>query len=366
MPELDTLRGIAVLGVLFVHGFVFNYGYKGYSGLSRHLMHATSFGKLGVNLFFVLSGFLITGILVRSKDDPRFFRNFYARRALRILPAYGLTLLWLLVIGAPWRFVALSAMFMANLTPLFGVPMFFGPLWSLGVEEHFYLVWPALTRRLGLAGISWIAAVIWVAVPVLRFAFPSSTGISQYTWFNCDGLALGALIQILAMTVTARGKLWGIALSGLAVPLATALLMVPVGLLDQSSRVGVALQLSLWNIFFAGLLLTFLLLGTSVLSGWVTLRPLRFIGHISYGLYLIHLIVFWQVNKMLVAFFPRLAEPNPSLLLVVAAFLIGSVFAISIAWLSRKYFEERFLRLKGHFESAKPYRSSKGASSSPS
>lgn len=88
MPELGTIRGIAVLLVLFFHGFGFRYGLQGLSWLPRLFMMATLPGWAGVNLFFVLSGFLITGILLDTKLKTNYYQRFYARRALRILPLY--------------------------------------------------------------------------------------------------------------------------------------------------------------------------------------------------------------------------------------------------------------------------------------
>lgn len=350
MPELDTLRGMAVLLVLFLHGFVFTYGYKGYSGLDRTFMQISSLGKLGVNLFFVLSGFLITGILLRSRTDPNFFKNFYARRALRILPAYGLVLICLLGVGASWKFVGLSAIFMANLTPLFGVTIFYGPLWSLAVEEHFYLVWPTLAKHLGLSGITLIATLIVLAVPCLRWWYFPSEGLSNYTWFNCDGLAIGALLQILVMKTSDRRLLGLVAILLLAIPVLVVAVVGPSVIVSQSNQMGAALQLPLWNIVFGGVVLAFLLLGTGKFSRCVTIRPLQFIGHISYGLYLVHLLVFPPINRALSKVLPGLLQPSPPLSLIAVGFLTGSAVAILVAWVSREFFEERFLRLKHLFK----------------
>jgi len=88
MPELGTIHGIAVLLVLFFHGFGFRYGHEGLSGLPKLFFAATVPGWVGVNLFFVLSGFLITGILLDAKPKANYYRSFYIRRALRILPLY--------------------------------------------------------------------------------------------------------------------------------------------------------------------------------------------------------------------------------------------------------------------------------------
>lgn len=88
MPELDSLRGVAILLVVFYYGFFWSNGLAGLSGAAKLFVSLTRFGWLGVNLFFVLSGFLITGILIDSRAKKHYFRRFYVRRALRILPAF--------------------------------------------------------------------------------------------------------------------------------------------------------------------------------------------------------------------------------------------------------------------------------------
>src|SRR5580698_1276384 len=122
MPELDTIRGIAVLGVLLLHAFAWQYGGLHFGVLAQTFLVATQPGGLGVNLFFVLSGFLITGILLDSRDKPYFYRRFYTRRALRILPAYYLLLIVLLVLrSSSAAFVGLSFVYLANMTDFFGL-----------------------------------------------------------------------------------------------------------------------------------------------------------------------------------------------------------------------------------------------------
>jgi len=99
MPELESLRGIACLAVLLLHSFAWQYsGLLKFSKIPQLILKVTQPGNFGVNLFFVLSGFLITGILLDSKNNEKYFQPFYIRRALRILPAcYTLLLvLWLL------------------------------------------------------------------------------------------------------------------------------------------------------------------------------------------------------------------------------------------------------------------------------
>jgi peptidoglycan/LPS O-acetylase OafA/YrhL len=151
MPELDTIRGIAVLLVVFFHGFGFRYGLQGLSGFPKLFVAATLPGWMGVNLFFVLSGFLITGILLDTKSRADYYRRFYVRRALRILPLYYAVLLLLAILTrtgwvnrqASWAYLSLSFFYLSNVTELFGVLSQYTVLWSLAVEEHFYLLWPA-------------------------------------------------------------------------------------------------------------------------------------------------------------------------------------------------------------------------------
>src|ERR1051325_2130641 len=171
MPELDSLRGVAILMVLFFHGFNLPTAMSHMSGLSRAFVYAATGGWAGVNLFFVLSGFLITGILLDSRWKPQYYRRFYIRRALRILPAFYLLLLLLVLLARigwldhrriGWPFIALSFLYLANVTSFFGVPAQYAALWSLAVEEHFYLLWPTLVHRLSKRTIAWCALAIFL------------------------------------------------------------------------------------------------------------------------------------------------------------------------------------------------------------
>jgi peptidoglycan/LPS O-acetylase OafA/YrhL len=198
MPELDTLRGIAVLGVVLLHGF-----YSAYSGMpwglsARRFIGLTRPGWVGVNLFFVLSGFLITGILLDSRRRPYFYRRFYTRRALRILPAYyALLILLLLLRTSSPAFVGLSFIYLANVTGIFGVACDYGPLWSLAVEEHFYILWPMLVHKTTLRRLTFVSMTIVVLVPIFRVVGLELYHVADwYTWFVVDGLATGSLLAI--------------------------------------------------------------------------------------------------------------------------------------------------------------------------
>lgn len=372
MPELDSLRGVAILAVVFYHGFS-QYDTGGFSWPVRTFLEASRWGWLGVNLFFVLSGFLITGILLDSKSKPQYYRRFYIRRALRILPAYILLLLVLMLTSRlgisdrhiSWSFVGLSFIYLSNFTNFFGVAMQYGPLWSLAVEEQFYLLWPAAVNNLSKKWLGLCALAVFVATPILRgtmFAH-GHTAEGGYTWLVADGLASGALLAILSRTllVERAAMKWFCTLClG-----ATILIMAvgfPFGILSPTTLAGASLRLTLFGTLFTGMLSLALLLGT---SGWARIvqRPiLQFFGEISYGLYLIHTLVFDIIDH----FSPRVLPSMGRLAvqgyfgMMVVRFLVAGGLTVGFAWLSRRFFEECFLELKDRWTAA-PESGSAGA-----
>lgn len=361
MPELDTIRGIAVLLVLFFHGFGFRYGLSGLSRFPKIFVAATLPGWTGVNLFFVLSGFLITGILLDSKPKADYYRRFYVRRALRILPLYYAVLVLLAVLTrtgwvnrqASWAFLGLSFLYLSNVTGLFGVPMQYGVLWSLAVEEHFYLLWPAAVRSLSRQRVALTAAVLCVLCPCLRafyFIRRYDTG-TGYTWLVADGLATGALLATLARGPWAtRVRMWSIT----AILFSASLVMFvggyPFGIFRASRFFGFSLRETALNLFFAGTVALTLLIGTSRWK-WVVNRPaLQFFGDISYGVYLIHMLIFDLEDHFIGHWFPSLSSPAGRFGAMVLAFSVAAAVTIAVATLSRWYFEEPFLRMKGQFD----------------
>jgi peptidoglycan/LPS O-acetylase OafA/YrhL len=200
MPELDSLRGIAILSVFIYHALYLSYGNYHFERPAELLIQATRFGWLGVNLFFVLSGFLITGILLDSKSNRHYFKRFYVRRALRILPIFYLILFLLAWMPSQSRaFLWMSFFYLSNIAPLFGIPMAYPILWSLSVGEHFYFFWPLFVRRISSQGVFWVATAISVIVPILRafhFTPVSFEGLNYLTWLVADGLAMGAILAV--------------------------------------------------------------------------------------------------------------------------------------------------------------------------
>jgi peptidoglycan/LPS O-acetylase OafA/YrhL len=355
MPELDSLRGIAILLVLFYHGFASRYGTTGLSGLPKFLVGLTAPGWAGVNLFFALSGFLITGILLDSKPRPDYFRRFYWRRALRILPAYYALLILLPIFGrygllgesVSWRFLALSAVYLANVTVLFGVPMQFGVLWSLAVEEHFYLIWPVIVRYLRRGAMVAVAIFIAAAATLARvIAFRlGHDALGHYTWLVADGLAFGSLLALLARSSRpSRALSWLIIVGAVA-----GIFMVVVPF--RRAFLGGALDVTALNLLCAATVAVTLLLGASSWNSLVRWRILRFFGEISYGLYLIHMLVFNIFDSLQRQFFPEMPTFKGHFGIMLVRFAVSAPIAVGVAALSRRYFEEPFLRLKDRLRS---------------
>jgi peptidoglycan/LPS O-acetylase OafA/YrhL len=355
MPELDTIRGIAILAVIAYHAFYWSRDLQVFSGWQHQFLVMMSGGQFGVNLFFVLSGFLITGILLDSKESTDYYRRFYFRRALRILPAYYFTIFLLILFGLTSRgFLLMSLIYCSNLCALFGITfMSYAVLWSLSVEEHFYLLWPAAVRKLQTSKLLVLLCVVLIGCPLSRFLYHvhgAHTGhpvmFGYYTWNNADGLALGALVAILM-----RRPRWGRretrALAGLFFLVALSLTVAGYPtILTRRTAIGEALQQVPWNLGCAGLLCVFLLIGTSSARRMVRSRFLIFFGRISYGLYLYQVIFLlgyqWAFSRL---HLDTWIHPGPWYEIWLQALTAGAA-AVVFSYCSRRYLEEPFLRLK--------------------
>lgn len=357
MPELDTIRGIAVLLVIFFHGFGFRYGLQGLSGFPRLFVAATLPGWVGVNLFFVLSGFLITGILIDTKSRADYYHRFYVRRALRILPLYYAVLFLLAILTrtgwvdrhASWAYLALSFFYLSNVTELFGVASQYTVLWSLAVEEHYYLLWPTAVHWLSRHRVAVAGVAICIFCPCLRMLYlvRGYEAGAGYTWLVADGLALGAVLAALARGPWGtRVRMWRVA--GILF-LASLLIFgagYPFGIFRASRFLGMTLRGTALNLFFAGTVALALLVGTSSWKALVNRPVLQFFGEISYGVYLIHMLVFDLEDRIVERWFPSLSKVAGHFASMVLLFGIAAGFTVAVAYLSRRYFEEPFLRLK--------------------
>jgi peptidoglycan/LPS O-acetylase OafA/YrhL len=307
------------------------------------ITRTTVFGWLGVNLFFVLSGFLITGILLDSKSRQSYFGPFYTRRAQRILPAYALCLLLLglfhMISGGG---LAEALTFTANY-PLIPAAHAYGPLWSLAVEEQFYLFWPLvvlLTNRRTLAS---ICVAVIIAEPLLRGMVAMQGGlhesIHRATFLVADSLALGAFGALFFRSRFATRRNAVLLSCGLAaaacVILATGLRH---GLLHRDNVTGAALQVVPFNLLFGAAIFGSIALRPALLSGRLA-SPVRGLGYISYGLYLYHEIAFTVYDRI----FPMSSYRGHFRELLIRAIVCSSV-AVGFSWLSRSQYEQIFLR----------------------
>jgi peptidoglycan/LPS O-acetylase OafA/YrhL len=351
MPELDSIRGIAILAVVFYHEF---YSIGMGQPLSRWqhvVVLAAGPGRMGVNLFFVLSGFLITGILLKSCGEHGYYKRFYVRRALRIFPIYFLLLIVLAVLGYPRSFLILSLLYLSNLVHLFGVPLAYNVLWSLAVEEHFYFVWPFMVRTLSRKNLELLAIAIIAASPLIRLisyrhAAAGDQDWMYYTWNNMDGLAAGAFLALfIRRTNSSRQSLRRACAVAVALAAVIWAIGIPLGILTRKHPAGIVLQTTPWQCLCFATVGIFLLLGTTKWRFLVRSSALGFYGYISYGLYLIHTLVFeWCDRLNIRRFLPGFGFGAFTDILVRLAYF--GFIATTIAWLSRKYFEELFLRKK--------------------
>ncbi|MGH9394826.1 MAG: acyltransferase family protein [Terriglobales bacterium] len=349
IPALDGIRGWAIVLVLLHHCL---------PRLQRlGLAPIAAWGWTGVDLFFVLSGFLITGIVLDGRGRPKFFRNFYARRALRIWPVFALVVpvnYFIYGRANTWNgsgpFVLYLVFFVYNLMP--GLTGTLYPAWSLAIEEQFYLVWAPVARRLPARALAALLSGVLVAEPWLRRHLGIALPI--HTLYHLDGLALGAMIALGLRTRRWDPAAWR-RLGGAALAAGAALWWWADRGHGPWLDSGVALS-------FAGLLL----LAVSSPPGnaqpgsarrsqaWVRWllapAPLRFLGKISYGLYLTHMLIFAIIGG-LDAHMDRVHAGAVGDAAIVAARLLLSIGVATLLWHG---FERPILGLKRHFPARAP------------
>jgi len=364
LPALDGLRGVAILAVLFFH-YAGGTLKQSHSLLVGPISMVIGFGWTGVDLFFVLSGFLITGILYDTRSAPRYYKNFYARRVLRIFPAYYLLLtVYLLLtpyLHSHWRpahlfFLAYLGYPAALVWPglqIISSSVIVVHLWSLSAEEQFYLVWPWMIARLRKGeGILLACAALGGSAILLRTLILASHRLDPswaYGFLPCrmDALAVGAALAVLVRSS------WYPQVQQWSMPgfiIAAGLVVIICGVrhsVDRYDFVIATVGYTVTAIAYGALLLSSLKEG-SVSDRFLSSKILRTFGRYSYGLYLYHL--------------PLAAVLHPlkdHLIAVTRSFLAGSAvylttaFAINliVAGLSFHLFESPILRLKEHFQS---------------
>lgn len=359
IPELDSFRAAAVLMVLASHCLN---GWplppESTAWIPRLPLQFVLHGWLGVDLFFMLSGFLITGLLLDSTDRPRYFRNFYARRVLRILPLYFLCIgVMYLAYRSNGPYFGLALLFLANFSAFLGVAVPHGPdvFWSLSVEEHFYLVWPLLVRYLSRRLFLWLALAIVIASPILRGlgayrGMNIEAEVYVYSWFRFDGLAFGALLALwFRSKYFSTAGAWKLAGLLIAAALAITIGGLPYGVMGTKTVAAVALRYTQAQLIFATCIALALAYRGRAGTRFLRTRFASLTAGYSYCIYLIHLalgdLYYWFLQRSEfndVAYFgPIAALAERSLVIVGSSYLLAA--------LSKRYLEDPFLRLKRYF-----------------
>jgi peptidoglycan/LPS O-acetylase OafA/YrhL len=355
LDAVDGLRGLAILAVLLYH-------------IKNGVMPAEAepaifdLGWAGVDLFFVLSGFLITGILWDSRERGNYFKVFYARRTLRIFPLYFLVLFAIYVVGpAALRAFHRSSIirgfihpetqiyawtYVLNVAMAFSIPItgMLGHFWSLSIEEQFYLAWPLVIRNFSRCRLIQVCAAMIVVSLLLRTAFYLyGWNYAAYVLTICrmDGLAIGAVIAL----ALRNHEDWLLLLK--FAPAVTMLSAVSVAILAWHSAAfsGVWMLtagLTAFGLFFGGCLT----LAVHFEPGFLKMPTLRFFGKYSYCLYCVHQPIIQLLVRAGFAFDVLVAlVRQPAFAAVITNFMLIGV-SVAVALASWHLFEKHFLRLK--------------------
>ena len=332
-------------------------------------MKLANYGVWGVDLFFVLSGFLITGILYDSKESPRYFHDFYVRRTLRIFPLYYGTLALLFIVlpllpvpypawlmesarHQDWVW-AYGTNFYVAIHHRWALP-YVSHFWSLAVEEHFYLIWPLVIvsfSRPALLRICVVASLFALALRVLLLSTGAGdVAITALTPCRLDALCAGGFLALLVRTVGltevarfANPAFW---ISTGLIAVSSAWNAVTGGMLRD---IVVPLRGTFVALAFGALLIISIVASqTSVLGRIFRSRAMRFFGKYSYGLYVFHGII--AVGLIEHGIEDRLTAHVGSHPLAMALQAAGGVIlSLVAAILSYELFEKHVLRLKKRF-----------------
>ena len=347
IPELQGLRGLAVLAVVIYHCNARLEGMWVYG--------AVRWGWIGVNLFFTLSGFLITSILIEARDKPHYFRNFYARRVLRIWPVYFLLLAvcyavpeWFLgdtwAHQAQWKIVLAYIFFAQNLRHV-PLPGTLGPTWSLAIEEQYYFIWAPIVR-FARGRLRWVLPAAGVAMlaisPAFRLSHIHWMNDPPHTLIHLDGIAMGSLLAmaIYGIPLTRRQWVWiGLAAAVMGF-ISVGTIFAGTSFLDTGLAIG-----------FAGVVLASVAgTGSQNPLAWLLRRgPLPFYGQISYGMYMTHILVFVYFGNFDARLDDKYHVGIAGNLAIVGLRLLASTIVATALWYG---FESQVLKLKRYFKSA--------------
>jgi peptidoglycan/LPS O-acetylase OafA/YrhL len=362
VPVLDAIRGLAILLVLLIHiGEKLPAPTNSIWGVFSSL---ASSSWVGVDLFFVLSGFLITGILFDTREASNFFQAFYARRFLRIFPLYYGFLFLLLALTIPLRIEWHSRQWIyllylqnthliknVNSTP-FSPYFTIDYLWSLAVEEQFYCLWPAMVflvkDRIQLIRLTALLIAVSMLVRFLMlYGHKSLWMIYVFTPARADSLMMGSILALLFRSDDAMKqqlKRVAVVLLPASIAVLVALALPTHGLSFSSTNV---ICFGYTTIALASAALITLSLTSRRFGAVINRRALQWLGKYSYGIYVLHLPIMLLLLRLHVVIeLENLSTWTCWKLLVVAS--TGAV-AVGFAFLSFEFYESRFLRLKRFF-----------------
>lgn len=377
VPALDGVRGIAILAVMLLHFWETPFvrtQQPSVRTIDEGLLKMMQPGWAGVELFFVLSGFLITGILLDAKGGRGYFRAFYVRRLLRIFPLYYLFLALMLYfaphfegteaaragrlsVDDQWWFwlhgVNIALSFPAtNAT----IPLDTVHIWSLSFEEQFYLVWPLIVLVLSRGQLSAFCCFVFVATVPLRYMMgiePLSDYFSDsaprvFTPVHADPLVAGALVALLLRDAHYRRVVakYTVPVGALAGGCVFAMFLIRDGL-DPRDPWVYTIGFAFLSAFFAALV-SFAALSAQNVAGvrLLSIAPLRSLGKYSYCMYIVHIFVAFEVTR--IAADRGWIRPLGGLHLPVNLVFTAACIALTygIAWVSWNFFESKILRLK--------------------
>jgi peptidoglycan/LPS O-acetylase OafA/YrhL len=358
VAALDGLRGLACLLVVLWH-YANVLHYDALPLPVRGLLRGLGLSWSGVDLFFVLSGFLLGGICLRHRRAPNFFAVFYARRIFRIFPLYFVWIvLWLTlpllaapaissvtVVGEPaWPYAAFVQNWYFALRGAYG-STWMAVTWSLAVEEQFYLLLPALVRWVPPSRLGAVLLVLIVTAPLARaaviFGLPASSAMAAYWLLPCrwDALFLGVLAAL--WTQRPEGAAWASrhlpAFKLYATCAAAALLGLLVVAPDKRQPLNAVLGFSLIDLFFA--VLVVLARFDTKCGRLLSWRPLTWLGSISFGVYLFHL----GFLSLLLAVFQIGGDVHDGQGLAIV--FVAAPGTVALAWLSFRFFESPLVRI---------------------
>lgn len=355
-PELDVLRFFAFFGVFLFHTVPHNIGF--YESLriphfiSALLLYAGGAGSFGVDLFFALSAYLITSLLLRERTltGELDLASFYVRRILRIWPLYLsfvllATLLPLLTHGPklPRIYIVGYSLLAGNWIYVFyGLPASVAiPLWTVSIEEQFYLTWPVVFRRLSVRSMGLMALIALLATNLCRVLLVAAGARAQTLEYSTvtrlDPIVLGILMALFAQKLPrfTRGGRIALLSSGVGTWICVSAFCQSYNS-EALQAWRLAIGLPLTAVASAAILLAVLGSQTPFLKN----RLLVYLGKISYGLYVVHMFALSGAARLL----PR---STPTAILMQSG--VGFVFAILLAAASYHWLERPFLKLKERF-----------------